>query len=269
MLDGNNLRYASGTFAQCRDVLEQIKRERSLPPMRGSAVILLHGIADTRNQMGGLARYLEDKGGYRIFNVSYPSTRQSIAAHARALASVVEHLDGKDEINFVGYSLGNLVIRHYFADHLRQRKGHADPRFARMVMLGPPNHGSELATSLGDNKLFELILGKSGQELGQLWVWEESSLASPPMEFGIVAGGLGDDRGFNPLLPGDDDGVVTVASTRLAGASDFVIVPAIHALLPPLLQGPRTRPSLPEARLLRGPGEAKPRRKGAGSGKEG
>jgi pimeloyl-ACP methyl ester carboxylesterase len=232
LLDGSNLRHASGTLAQCCTVLDQIKQERNLQPMRGSAVILLHGIGDSRAMMNSLGRYLEEKGGYQVCNVSYPSTRQEIAEHAKGLGSIVDHLDGIDRIDFVGYSLGNIVIRHYFADQLKRNGGKADPRFKRMVMIGPPNHGSELATSLGDNKLFELLLGKAGQQLGHLWAWEASGLATPPMEFGIVAGGCGDDRGFNPLLPGDDDGVVTVASTRLAGASDFILVPALHALLP-------------------------------------
>jgi len=99
-------------------------------------------------------------------------------------------------------------------------------------MIGPPNRGSELATSLGENKLFELLLGKAGQQLGPLWAWEVGSLATPPMEFGIVAGGCGDGRGFNPLLPGDDDGVVSLVSTHLAGAADFIVVPSLHNLLP-------------------------------------
>ncbi|MEZ5950005.1 MAG: hypothetical protein R3C12_12485 [Planctomycetaceae bacterium] len=49
------------------------------------------------------------------------------------------------------------------------------------------------------------------------------------MPFGIIAGGRGGHTwGFNPLLPGDDDGTVTVASTRLDGASDFLLVPTLH-----------------------------------------
>lgn len=232
LLDGNNLRYASGTFRQCQAVLDKIKIDRDLPPMRGKAVLVLHGIADNRTMMNGLCRYLEEKGGYRVFNITYPSTRQSIGDHAQGLASVVDHLDGIEEINFVGYSLGNLVVRHYFADYLKKHDGRADPRFQRMVMIGPPNHGAELATKLGDSKLFTLAFGHSGQQLGQLWVWEETSLATPPLEFGIIAGGCGNSMGFNPLLPGDDDSIVTVASTRLAGASDFIIVPAIHPMLP-------------------------------------
>lgn len=232
LLDEDDFRRASGTFAHCRAVLQQIKQERNLPPMRGKAVIVLHGIADSRGMMNSLCRYLEGKGGYKTFNVTYPSTRQGIAEHAKGLASIVDHLDGVEQINFVGYSLGSIVIRRYFADQLRRNGGKVDSRFGRMVMIGPPNHGSELATRFADNKLFELVLGKAGQQLGSLWAWEAGSLATPPTEFGIVAGGCGDGRGFNPLLPDDDDGVVTVASTRLSGASDSIVVPALHAMLP-------------------------------------
>jgi len=232
LLDGNNFRHASGTFAACVAALDEIKQERHLPAMQGKGVIVLHGIADSRAMMTPLCRHLEEKGGYTVFNVSYPSTRQGIAEHAKGVASIVDHLDGLEEIDFVGYSLGNIVIRRYFADHLKRNGGQADARFKRMVMIGPPNRGSELATSLGENKLFELLLGKAGQQLGPLWAWEVGSLATPPMEFGIVAGGRGDDRGLNPLLPGDDDGVVTLVSTRLAGAADFIVVPSLHNLLP-------------------------------------
>jgi len=231
LLDEHNLRRASGTFAQCQAALEEIKRERKLPPMEGCAVLVLHGIADSRSSMNALCRHLEEKGSYRVFNVGYPSTRQGIAENARSLGRIVEHLDGIEEIHFVGYSLGNLVIRRYLADQVKRSAGKPDPRFRRMVMIGPPNHGSELATSLGENVLFELLLGKTGQQLGRLWVCEAGSLATPSFEFGIIAGGCGNDRGYNPLLPGDDDGIVTVASARLAGASDFVLVPALHALL--------------------------------------
>jgi hypothetical protein len=232
LLDGSNFRHASGSFARCVAALEEIKKERGLPPMRGKAVVLLHGLGDSRGMMSGLGRHLEEKGGYRVFNVSYPSTRQGVAEHAKGLASVIDHLDGIEEINFVGFSLGNIVLRRYFADDMKRNAGKVDPRFRRMVMIGPPNHGSELAANLGENKLFELLCGQAGQQLGQLWAWQSGSLATPPIPFGIVAGGCGDDRGFNPLLPGDDDGVVTVASTRLAGASDSILVPSLHAILP-------------------------------------
>ncbi len=233
LLDGNNLRHAWGTYEHCLARLQRIKRQRNLPPMQGKAVVLLHGLGHSRNSMLLLGKHLQGKGGYTVFNMGYSSTRGGIADHARALASVLDHLDGIEEIHFVAHSLGNIVIRRYLADQTDEAAGRQpDPRIKRFVMLGPPNHGSIAATNLADNKLVEAVLGEPGQELGREWVWTESELATPPLEFGILAGGRKDERGFNPMLPGDDDGVVTVASTRLAGARDFLVVPVLHTLLP-------------------------------------
>lgn len=233
LLDGDNLRHASGTFADCRKALQRIKQEEQLPPMQGTGVLLLHGLGRTRGSMAPLADYIRRNSDFTVFNVSYASTRQSIEEHARSLAQIVENLDGIERIDFVGHSLGNIVVRRYLADQTDPAAGRRpDPRIRRMVMLGPPNHGSIAATGLGDNVIFQAITGETGQELGRQWVWLESSLATPQFEFGIIAGGRGNDRGINPLLPGDDDGVVTVQSTRLAGARDFLSVSALHSLLP-------------------------------------
>ncbi len=232
LLDGKNLRHAWGTYEHCRAKLEEIKARANLPPMAGKAVVLLHGLGGTRMEMSRIAKYLEDEGEYTAVNVAYPSTRQSIAEHARSLAKLVEGLEGMEEINFVGFSMGNIVIRHYLADQTAGAADRPDPRLKRFVMIGPPNNGSLAATRLGDNRLIQTLLGKPSQELGREWVWLEENLGTPPCPFGIVAGGRGNDEGFNPMLPGDDDGLVTVASTRLAGASDFVLVPTVHMLLP-------------------------------------
>ena len=232
LLDGNYLRHALGTFQQCRARLEEIRDDRKLPAMQGKAVVVLHGLWRTRNSMLLLARHLERESDYTVFNVGYPTTRQGIGEHAAALAKIIANLDGIEEINFVAHSLGNIVIRRYLADQTDEAAGRtADPRIKRFVMLGPPNHGSIAASSLAENRVFSAVTGKTGQELGREWAWLESDLATPRCEFGIIAGGLGNEQGFNPLLPGDDDGVVTVESTRLAGAADFLVVPVVHTLL--------------------------------------
>ena len=238
LLDENNLRHAAGTFDECRAALDAAKRRLDLPPLHGKAVILLHGLGDTRAMMGSLARRLEEGGKFQTFNVSYPSTRQGVDEHAECLASVVEHLDGIEEIHFIGYSLGNIVIRRYMGDRLRPG-GRLDPRIKRFVMLAPPNHGAQFATMFGDQRWFTAALGESAQQLGKLWAWEEANLATPPVEFAIVAGGLDNGKGFNPLLPGDDDGMVTVESAQLAGARDWLLVPLLHPMIPrdPKVQG--------------------------------
>ena len=233
LLDEYNLRHASGTYEECLAKLEQIKRQRDLPPMRGKAVVVLHGLGRTRNSMSALCEYLQKQGDYTVFNVGYASTRRGIADHARALAAILENLHGITEINFVGHSLGNIVVRRYLAEETDQATGRRpDPRIRRFVMLGSPNHGSFAATALGENSLFTAITGTPGQQLGRQWVWLEADLATPRGQFGIIAGGQNNEQGFHNLLPGDDDGVVTVASTRLAGATDFLVLPQLHSFLP-------------------------------------
>jgi pimeloyl-ACP methyl ester carboxylesterase len=241
LLDEHNLRHASGTLEQCRAALLRIRRELRLPPMRGKVVLVLHGLTQSRSSMGKLCKYLEEHGDYTVLNVGYPSTQGGMADHARSLARIVENLDGVEEINFVAHSMGNIVVRHYLADRAAKQSDGEEPpggtgrrpapRFGRMVMIGPPNHGARMALLLADNGLFKAVAGEAGQEFGRDWDKVAGKLATPDFEFGIVAGGKGDGHGYNPLLPGDNDGTISVATTRLAGANDFILVPTMHSLL--------------------------------------
>ncbi|MBI2823459.1 MAG: alpha/beta hydrolase [Planctomycetia bacterium] len=231
LLDPDDVRRASGSLAACQRRLDELKKQGHLQPLRGKVVVVLHGLVGRRHQMSPLVDYLEANSDYAVISVAYPSTRASVADHAGALATIVAGLTEVKEINFVGHSLGNLVVRHYLADCQAVAGGRVDPRIKRIVMLGPPNHGSRLAEALGGNVIFDGTLGTSAQQLARRWRELGPHLATPPCEFGIIAGGKGNEVGFNPLLPGDDDGTVRVAETRLAGASDFTLVDVIHSLM--------------------------------------
>jgi pimeloyl-ACP methyl ester carboxylesterase len=242
LLDEQNRRHASGTLAECRAALDRIKRDRHLPRMTGKAVVVLHGLGRSRSSMAPLCRYLREKGGYEVFNVSYPSTCSDVAEHARQLRRVVDSLDGIEELNLVGHSLGNIVIRHYLGDLMRQEPWkqsanaaaadrRAWARFHRFVMLAPPNHGAQLATTFADNVLFREIAGDAGQQLGRDWPDLEKRLATPPFQFGIIAGGKAAEKGYNPLLPGDNDVTISVETTKLAGARDFIVLPVLHSFI--------------------------------------
>lgn len=223
LLDDGDVRRAWGSFEQCRTEFERQRNARAIPPLEGEVVVLLHGLVRSRNSMSQLAEFLQAESDYEVVNVSYASTRSDINAHARSLASVIRHLGPVDRIHFVAHSMGNLVIRRYLAtiDPASPR-----PPFGRVVMLAPPNNGSQLAHEFRDNPLFRLVWGASGLEIAN-WGELEQQLATPD-DFGILAGGSGADDGGNPLIPGDDDFVVTVAETRLAGARDFRVVRANH-----------------------------------------
>lgn len=230
LLDEKNYRHAWGSYDTCRGRLDVIKQERNLPAMSGKAVILLHGLVRTRGSLDKLGDYLRDRGGYTVLNVSYPSTQGTVDEHAEKLARIMETLTGVDEIHIVAHSLGNLVVRHYLADAAQDGEK-PDPRIRRMVMLGPPNNGSKLAQRLSRSRLFKLITGGTGHQLSQNWQELEDRLATPEFEFGIIAGGTGSEEGNNPLVEGDDDLVVSVESTRLAGATDFRVLPVKHTFM--------------------------------------
>jgi pimeloyl-ACP methyl ester carboxylesterase len=232
LLDEDRRRHAFGSFETCLAKLEEIKRQKKLPPMKGKAVLVLGGLGDARAIPENMARFLHDRGGYMSQCVAYPSLFDEIGQHAKSLDSVVRHLDGVEEIDFVGHSLGNLVIRRYLGDQTDAAKGKKpDKRIKRIVMLGPPNQGAELAEKLGDYPAFIAAFGESGQQLGKRWKELKPTLTTPECEFGIIAGGRGRGDGYNPLLTGDNDGIVTVASTRLLGARDFLLVNELHFVL--------------------------------------
>ncbi len=232
LLDENDVRRAWGSFPECCDKLDEIKRDKKLEPMRGRVVILLHGLGRTRSSTRHMAKYLAEQGHLTVLQFGYASTRGEVAEHAKSLARVVDNLSGVDEIDFVAHSLGNLVIRHYLGDEMARSQTHAaNPRIKRIVMLAPPNNGAKLAQLLGDNKLFKSIAGPPGTELGSHWAEFQRHLATPPCEFGIIAGGRGEEHGHNPLLQADDDWIVAVPETKLAGAADFLVVPALHAFM--------------------------------------
>lgn len=235
LLDANNHRFASGTREDCETALAKIRRAKNLAPDTGHAVIYLHGIGRTSRSMLPIANGMPQDGYVHVM-FEYPSTRVPIEKCAEYLKSVIDSLTDVDKISFVTHSMGGLVVRRYMKDHF-------DPRLHRFVMLGTPNSGAEMADMLRKNFLFKAILGPAGQELVTDDVGTIKSLPTPTIPFAIIAGGVGDEKGYNPLLPGDDDGTVTIASARLSGAVDFLRVPKLHTFLmsdPTAIQSVRT-----------------------------
>jgi pimeloyl-ACP methyl ester carboxylesterase len=230
LLDGANHRHASGTLETCRETLDEIRHRDKLPPMQGRAVIILHGLFRTRSAMARLRAAIAEGGEYCVFCMGYPTTRGSVADHAHSLDSAVRSLEGITQINFVAHSLGNLVVRHWLKDFADAGTAlPAGQSFGRMVMLAPPNRQPQLATKLLRTQFATFVAGASAEQMAKGWDNLESRLTTPPFEFGVLAGGKGDNRGYNPLIPGDDDGVITVESTRLPGARDFRRLSVLHS----------------------------------------
>jgi triacylglycerol lipase len=190
------------------------------------AVVLLHGLARSASSMERLEGALRD-AGYAVVNVDYASRTAPIAALADAAiggALLAPEVKAAPRVHVVTHSLGGILVRQYLA-------GHEIPRLGRVVMLGPPNAGSELVDALGGLELFALINGPAGRQLGTGPDSVPLALGPVHFEVGVIAG----DRSINGInsliLPGPDDGKVTVERTRVDGMRAHVVVPVSHPFL--------------------------------------
>ena len=194
-------------------------------------VILLHGWGRSDKSMLIISLALKH-AGYHVINIDYPSNDKTIAelselAVSQGLAQC-EAL-GADTIHFVTHSLGGILVRHYFKDRVLDKLG-------RVVMLGAPNKGSEVIDMYRKLHFFRQLAGPAGLALGTSESDIPNTLGAVSFELGIIAG----SKSINPLLslilPGEDDGKVSVASTKVAGMKDFITLPTTH---PTMLMSPR------------------------------
>lgn len=191
-------------------------------------VVLLHGLGRSPFAMARLEHDLR-ADGYNVRNLSYPSQHADIRTLADvALGPVFAHApaDGS-RVHLVTHSLGGILVRQYLHDH------GTPASLGRVVMLAPPNAGSELVDRLRHWPLYRWINGPAGLQLGTDDASIPRTLGPLPAsaEVGVIAG----NRSLNPLfsawLSGYDDGKVTVASTHVAGESAHITVPHSHTWL--------------------------------------
>ena len=181
-------------------------------------IVLLHGVHRTAHSMRSYERAFTRRGRL-VLNLGYPSIRFTLEESAELLAEKLVVLEGR-QFDLVVHSMGGLVARSLLARH-------AELRVRRLVMVGTPNQGSELAARFQRFKLYRRIYGKAAKSLPSDSEFV-AALPPPRCEFGIIAGGRGRGRGMVPWIPGDNDGLVSVKSARLEGAKDFILVRVNH-----------------------------------------
>ena len=233
LLDPQERRLAFGDMSQCYGELQRWRACGEVPPMASHVVICLHGWRGSRTSMQPMGQYLTEQGGLSVINFGYASVHGPVQKQAYELESVIRNLQGVRQVSFVAHSLGNIVVRNLL--YKLQLQGHAPPlTFERMVMIAPPNHGAQMADNVLDRRLLRLILGEAVEQLApqERWPTLEKQLAVPNFEFGVLVGGRGNDIGYLPRIPGDDDGLLSIETQRLEGAAGFKQIGGLHQFMP-------------------------------------
>jgi pimeloyl-ACP methyl ester carboxylesterase len=190
-------------------------------------VVLLHGIGVGSWSLKRLERSLQRRG-FATLNLDYASRKKPLEALAEEIhapiAAFAQLCDGP--VHFVGHSMGGLLTRVYISKHRPARLG-------RVVMLGTPNRGSEVADLLKHLSIYRAVFGPAGLQLSTTQDPVLAALPSPDYAIGIIAG----CRTIAPIasafiLPRPNDGRVSVASSKLADMADHIIVKASHTGLP-------------------------------------
>lgn len=197
---------------------------RTKPALKNETVVLIHGLARSSKAMKKMERALTAEG-YHVINHSYPSRTDTIQNLSADIFDALEsQLIQTQKVHFVTHSMGGIILREYL-DHREI------PNLGRVVMLAPPSKGSEVPDKLSNNFIYQWINGPAGNQLGTGTNSHPLRLKVPAFELGIIAG----DRSINPILsmliPGPDDGKVSLQRVKPEAYSDYCQLHATHACM--------------------------------------
>ena len=217
LLDGDRRRILLGGYDTCKLKLDELNPHIESDHL----VLLIHGLGRHAGIMDTPKKAIR-AAGFAAHSLNYATLFEGVADH---FSHLLENLNGIRKVSFVTHSLGGLVAREILSRTLVWNGVTAQ----KLVMMGTPNKGAQIAEFFNRMKTYQFISGPSGQDVRPNQTIKD--LAEPTIPTLIIAGGLNNDIGFNPLLPGDNDGVVTVAETRLDRPHQFKLVKVIHTTI--------------------------------------
>lgn len=189
-------------------------------------VILLHGLARTSYSMNKIEDALQE-AGFLVANINYPSREFPIEDLAGdAVNEGLENCRSREasSIHFVTHSMGGILVRYYLSLN-------TIPELGRVVMLAPPNQGSEIVDQFADLPGFSTFNGPAGLQLGTGPDSLPNRLGAVDFPVGVIAGTGSINPILSTTLPDVDDGKVTVERTQVDGMTDFITVDTTHTVI--------------------------------------
>lgn len=221
--------FALSGCASTQQAASQVSTLETVSPdtaaRNNQTVILLHGLNRSARSMRKMSMALA-ADGYDVCSINYPSRYFTVAtlANEYVLPKINACVSTTTEaVNFVTHSMGGIIVRQLDEDLKFYPQG-------RIVMLSPPNQGSEVVDRMSNTWYFQQLAGPAGNELGTTEAGLPKSLPKPTMPFAVIAA-RHSNSAMSFIIPGDDDGKVSLQNMQLDNMEEFIIVNSTHSFM--------------------------------------
>lgn len=187
-------------------------------------VVLVHGFNKNSSDMLQLKENLTQLGYDGItFNLplTFKEIKSAVLIFEKEMEVLMSNLDNRESIHLVGHSTGGLIIRNFLAKTEKINK------ISRAVLIGTPNHGSQLADIAANLSEVLVNIFKTLKSLQKQKIEELKLKKDNEIDIGAIAGSK-NNLLLGKLLPKENDGRVQIKSVKDKALKDFIALPYGH-----------------------------------------